>query len=61
MDTSSGVDVIPNVMKYKATTNLIDRLKAEKCEWCNTEHVPLEIHHVRKLKDLEGKSNGKGS
>ncbi|WP_330937800.1 reverse transcriptase domain-containing protein [Bacillus amyloliquefaciens] len=36
-------------------TSLIDRLLAEKCEWCNSTNVPLVIHHVRKLKDLKGK------
>ncbi|MED4267458.1 group II intron reverse transcriptase/maturase, partial [Priestia megaterium] len=36
-------------------TSLISRLKAERCEWCHAENVDLEIHHVRKLKDLKGK------
>ncbi|MET3690474.1 group II intron reverse transcriptase/maturase [Priestia megaterium] len=36
-------------------TSLISRLKAERCEWCHEENVDLEIHHVRKLKDLKGK------
>ncbi|MGW9019687.1 HNH endonuclease, partial [Priestia megaterium] len=36
-------------------TSLISRLKAERCEWCHAENVELEIHHVRKLKDLKGK------
>ncbi|PEK62677.1 reverse transcriptase/maturase family protein [Bacillus pseudomycoides] len=36
-------------------TSLISRLEAERCEWCHVENVELEIHHVRKLKDLKGK------
>lgn len=28
---------------------------AEKCEWCHKKDVELEIHHVKKLKDLKGK------
>jgi group II intron reverse transcriptase/maturase len=36
-------------------TSLIDRLLAEKCEWCGKKNVPMHIHHVRKLNDLEGK------
>nr|WP_207193677.1 reverse transcriptase/maturase family protein [Bacillus sp. TH13] len=36
-------------------SSLISRLEAERCEWCNTENVELEIHHIRKLKDLKGK------
>ncbi len=52
---SYKVDEIPNVVKYKGRTNLIDRLEANKCEWCKEKDVPLEIHHVKKLKDLKGK------
>lgn len=53
--TVSGtkVDELPNTNVYAGKTSLIDRLKAEKCEWCNKDNVPLEIHHVRKLKDLK--------
>ena len=36
-------------------TGLMKRRQANKCEWCGAENVPLEIHHVRKLKDLSGK------
>ncbi|WP_199223007.1 hypothetical protein, partial [Clostridium perfringens] len=25
------------------------------CEWCESENKDIEIHHVRKLKDLKGK------
>lgn len=49
------VDEIPNVIKYKSRTSLIDRLEANKCEWCKESNVPLQIHHVKKLKDLKGK------
>lgn len=50
------VDVLPNINVYKGPTSLISRLKAGKCEYCGAENVPLEIHHVRKLKDLKGKT-----
>lgn len=36
-------------------TNLIDRLLAKQCEWCYRTDVKLEIHHIKKLKDLKGK------
>lgn len=36
-------------------TKLVDRLLSSKCEWCEMEGVPLQMHHVRKLKDLKGK------
>ncbi|MBD5559957.1 MAG: group II intron reverse transcriptase/maturase [Clostridia bacterium] len=38
-----------------ARTSLLDRLQAGKCEWCGAESEEIEIHHVRKLKDLKGK------
>ena len=37
-------------------TSLIDRLKGHICEWCGGETEDIEIHHVRKLKDLSGKA-----
>lgn len=51
-----NIDTIAETMKYSGGgTSLIDRLKAEKCERCgSTEN--LEMHHVRKLKDLKGKT-----
>ncbi|MHA2896503.1 HNH endonuclease, partial [Bacillus cereus] len=49
-------DNFPNSTQFRLARNsLIERLQAEKCEWCGKENVPLEIHHVRKLKDLKGK------
>ncbi|MRX56884.1 group II intron reverse transcriptase/maturase [Bacillus idriensis] len=36
-------------------TSLVKRLLADKCEWCGMSNIPLEIHHVRKLKDLKGR------
>ena len=49
-------DIIFNDMKYFGSNNLIDRLKAEKCEICGKSNTPIEIHHVHKLKDLQGKN-----
>lgn len=56
MNKSAKVDIIPNTVKYASKTSLIDRLKAEKCELCGKTDCAVEIHHVRKLKDLSGKS-----
>lgn len=50
------IDAIPsgrNIIYNR--TGLVERLLAGKCEWCGDTNVPLEIHHVRKLKDLKGK------
>ncbi|HOJ09539.1 MAG TPA: reverse transcriptase domain-containing protein [Clostridiales bacterium] len=50
------VDVIPLVHRNLNRTSLISRLKAQKCEWCGAEDVPIEMHHVRKIKDLKDKT-----
>lgn len=50
-------DCIPVTVMYTSTTSLVDRLKAGKCELCGAENCKIEIHHVRKLKNLTGKSN----
>lgn len=52
----SNEDKIANCIKYFSSTSLIDRLRAEKCEFCGKENTKIEIHHVRKLKDLKGKN-----
>lgn len=41
--------------KTFTSTSLMDRLKAEKCELCGKRDVPLEMHHVKKVKDLKSK------
>ena len=52
---SGNPDIIARVVENYGRNSLIKRLKASRCEWCGKENVPLEIHHVRKLKDLRGK------
>jgi group II intron reverse transcriptase/maturase len=48
------VDVMPRYAKRKEYRGQIKRLKAEICELCHKENVPVVMHHVRKLKDLKG-------
>lgn len=49
-------DKIPDYYQARMRTSLIDRLKARNCEMCG-ETSTLEMHHVRKLKDIaKGKS-----
>lgn len=55
MAENGEVDVEPNTLKLSGRTSLIERLVANKCEWCGTENVPIHMHHVKKLKDLKGK------
>lgn len=49
-------DEIQCDIKYFSSTSLIDRLKAGNCEICGSTDMPIEIHHVHRLKDLQGKS-----
>ena len=51
----NNIDKLPNIMYHTASSSLIDRLKAEKCEVCGATGK-LVMHHVRKLKDLKGKT-----
>ena len=52
---SGNPDIVARVVENYGRNSLIKRLQANKCEWCGAENVPLEIHHVRKLKDLSGR------
>jgi hypothetical protein len=53
--SNEEVDIELNTAQFGGRTSLIKRLLAEKCEWCGVENTPLEMHHVKKLKNLEGK------
>lgn len=50
----STIDNIPRTFMH-SRNSLVKRLLAEVCEWCGQQNVPIEMHHVRKLKDLKGK------
>ena len=57
-NTKSGKDdpdIISKVFENYRHNSLIKRLEAGKCEWCGIEDVPIEVHHIRRLKDLKGK------
>lgn len=54
--TDEGFDIMPYSIFDASRTSLIDRLKAEKCEMCGATEK-LVMHHVRKLKNLEGKQS----
>lgn len=45
------------VRYFYTATSLIDRLKAKRCELCGKENVKLDMHHVRKLKNLQEKED----
>ena len=54
-DITINCDMLPRTIVYSGPNSLMERIKAEKCEFCGKENVPLQMHHVRKLKNLEGK------
>ena len=53
-----NVDKISNIL-YLVTSKseLVKRLSHKECEYCGRSDLPLESHHVRKLKDLKKKPN----
>ena len=55
INRNADVDNVTDKRFYLERTSLIQRLEAGRCELCGAENVPIEIHHVRKLKDLNGK------
>lgn len=55
INRNADVDNVTDKRFYLGRTSLIQRLEASRCELCGAENVPIEIHHVRKLKDLNGK------
>lgn len=57
MQKTASVDCLPTTIMFTSRTSLMDRLSAGKCELCGKTGVDIEMHHIRKLKDLKGKSN----
>jgi group II intron reverse transcriptase/maturase len=54
---NSSFDNIPMTVTITGGRNsLTDRLMAKTCEYCGANDE-IEMHHVRKLKDLKGKTN----
>ena len=49
-------DIIGRANENRHYTRLTDRLQGHICEFCGAETENIEIHHVRKLKDLSGKA-----
>ena len=55
---NSDPDPKDKTWKYRSRTELGQRLRAHTCEWCGRDlaETVIEVHHVRKLKDLKGKT-----
>ncbi|MDM8101732.1 MULTISPECIES: reverse transcriptase domain-containing protein [Oceanobacillus] len=56
IEASRQVDNLPEVNIYTGRTELTQRLSANQCEWCGTNQGIMEVHHIKKLKDLKGKA-----
>ncbi len=58
MKQPDGNDVLPLTSHlYTTGTELIQRMNANLCEYCGNTSRPMEVHHVRKLKDLQSKKH----
>ena len=56
--TPNGNEAMPPTAQlYKSGTELTKRMSAEECEYCDNSNMPMEVHHVRKMKDLTSKPN----
>ncbi len=55
-NSNSSIDITANTLIYRSQMELTKRLLADKCEWCGKQSSDIEVHHVRKLKDLKGKA-----
>lgn len=51
--TWEQIDLLPNTYVYAARTEILERMAAQKCEYCGKEDGYFEVHHVRKLADLK--------
>ncbi|OZU89822.1 RNA-directed DNA polymerase [Virgibacillus indicus] len=49
------IDISVNTMKYSGRTEFEQRLLANRCEACGITEGQMEVHHVRKLKDIKNK------
>ena len=57
-DSDSFSDTVDLAIRFaKARTTLESRLSAKTCELCGKTDVPLEMHHVNKVKNLKGKQH----
>lgn len=54
-NSSRVTDIQPPKFYFNSRSGLIKTLTAGVCDYCGANNVPVEMHHVRKLKDLKGK------
>lgn len=57
-DKNWEIDSLPQTFHLTSTrSELVRRMNANKCEYCGIIDTEIEVHHVRKLKDLKEKPN----
>ena len=56
VEVNNNLDLMPDNVENMNRTSLIARLKSNTCEFCGKTDCDVEIHHVRKVKDLKGKA-----
>lgn len=54
--SATDPDIIGRARENRNYTSLVQRLRGCQCEWCGAIDVEIEIHHVKKLKDLSGRA-----
>lgn len=57
--SATDPDIIGRARENRNYTSLVQRLRGCQCEWCGATDVEIEIHHVKKLKDLSGRAEWK--
>jgi group II intron reverse transcriptase/maturase len=57
VEVTNNLDNMPDNVENLNRSSLITRLKSNTCEVCGKSDCDVEIHHVRKLKDLKGKAS----
>jgi group II intron reverse transcriptase/maturase len=50
------IDTLASYKRYSRSSSLAARIKAKCCELCGAERCEVEMHQVKRLKDLRGKS-----
>jgi len=53
---SSDVSKLPKYQRYDRFNSLRNRIKLGLCELCNRKVNDIALHHVKRLKDLKGKT-----
>ncbi len=54
--TYGPLDLAPKTWMYQSRNELGKRLLADECEWCGIRGSQVEVHHIRKLANLKGKT-----